>query len=95
VLGWATYRTRSLWFAVGLHSAWVYLFVLSDRQRLLNYPAPYQLLNGGGYPLAGLAALVLLALLGVTLAWCLSPRRATMARRIVSTRAAVARNLAA
>lgn len=75
VLAWATHRTRSIWLAVGLHASWVYLFVLTDRQKLLIYPIDHNLWSGGGYPLQGLLGLFMLLLLGLTLAWRLSPGR--------------------
>lgn len=80
VLAWTSYRSRSIWLSVGLHSAWVYVFVLSDRQKLLVYPIEHNWLTGGGYPLAGWAGLSMLAALGLGLAWGLRPR-AGKARR--------------
>lgn len=76
VLAWAAYRSRSIWLSVGLHSAWVYVFILSDRQKLLVYPIEHNWLTGGGYPLAGWAGLTMLAALGLGLAWALRPRPA-------------------
>lgn len=67
VLAWAAYRTRAIWVSVGLHSAWVYLFFLTDRQKLLIYPIQHNWLTGGGYPLAGWLGLAMLAALGLGL----------------------------
>ena len=75
VLAWAAYRTRSIWLSVGLHSAWVYLFFLTDRQKLLIYPIEHNWLTGGGYPLAGALAIAMLLVLGLGLGWALHPRK--------------------
>jgi membrane protease YdiL (CAAX protease family) len=63
LLAWLAERTRSLAPAVGLHAAWVFLFILTDKHHLLAYPPPTNWLTGGGYPLGGVLALVLLAAL--------------------------------
>jgi hypothetical protein len=73
VLAWAAHRTRAIWLSVGLHTAWVYLFFLADRQKLLTYPIEHNWLTGGGYPLAGWAAIGMLALLGLGLTWAWRP----------------------
>lgn len=75
VLAWAAHRSRSIWLSVGLHAAWVYLFFLTDRQKLLIYPIEHNLWSGGGYPLQGLCGLAMLVLLGLAIAWTLSPGR--------------------
>ncbi|MNY79674.1 hypothetical protein D3C86_2204070 [compost metagenome] len=53
----------------------MYLFFLSDRQKLLIYPIEHNWLTGGGYPLAGALAIAMLAALGLGLGWALRPRR--------------------
>jgi hypothetical protein len=73
VLAWAAFRTRAIWLSVGLHSAWVYMFFLTDRQRLLVYPIQHNWLTGGGYPLAGWLGLAMLGLLGLGLGVALEP----------------------
>ena len=69
MLAWVSHRSGSLWLAVGLHAAWVYMFFLSDRLRLFVYPADLNWLSGGGYPLGGLVGIGMTAALFGALAW--------------------------
>lgn len=60
LLAWTVERTGSLWLATGLHTGWIALFLLADRQHLLGYPQAFAWLTGGGFPLGGLLALAML-----------------------------------
>ena len=73
VLAWAAWRTGGIWLSAGLHAAWVYMFFLTDRQKLLVYPIQHNWLTGGGYPLAGWLGLGMILLLGVGLRVALGP----------------------
>jgi membrane protease YdiL (CAAX protease family) len=68
LLAWTVERTRSLWWAMGLHVGWVYIFYIADRQHLLGYPASTAWITGGGFPLGGALALLMLAALWLLLA---------------------------
>jgi membrane protease YdiL (CAAX protease family) len=69
ILAWVAHQSRSIWWGVGLHSAWVFVFFLSDRQKILLYPPVHNWLTGAGYPLAGAMGLALLVVLGAVVAW--------------------------
>jgi hypothetical protein len=75
LMAWTAERTRSLLPAIGLHAAWVFLFLLTDRQHLIGYPPPTNWLTGGGYPLGGPLALALVLALWAGLARALQPNR--------------------
>ncbi|MDB5096975.1 MAG: abortive infection protein [Cyanobacteria bacterium RYN_339] len=87
LLSWAVERTRSLAPAIGLHAAWVFLFLLTDGHHLIGYPPPTNWLTGGGYPLGGVSALVLLLALWALLARVLQPRAASVASSLASASA--------
>jgi membrane protease YdiL (CAAX protease family) len=79
LMAWTAERTRSLWPAVGLHAAWVFLFLLTDQRKLIGYPPPTNWLTGGGYPLGGVLALGLLLAL-----WALLARLLQRSSRLAS-----------
>lgn len=76
LLAWLALETRTIWTSAGLHTAWVFLFLLADRSKAIVYPIQFNLLTGGGYPIGGATGIVLvLVLAGAMGAWRrLTPR---------------------
>ncbi|HEY9723797.1 MAG TPA: CPBP family intramembrane glutamic endopeptidase [Oscillatoriaceae cyanobacterium] len=67
LLGWLALETRTIWTSAGLHSAWVFLFLLADRSKAIVYPANFNLLTGGGYPIGGLTGIALVLALAAAM----------------------------